>query len=98
MRAGAITVPNSYPPSHTHTPHTKLPCMVTPHQQKAKEAAIRDVPPPVGYRRVKLPAKSATRSIVYDHDVRFEQDVDNLDPKKQLWLCACARRRAERRR
>ena len=60
------------------------------HQQEAKEAAIRDMPAPVGYRRVKLPAKSATRSIVYDHGVRFEQDVDDPDPKKQLWFCACS--------
>ena len=45
--------------------------------QEAKEAGIRDMPASEGYRRSEVPPESATRSSVYDHGVRFEQDCTN---------------------
>ncbi|CAM9427085.1 unnamed protein product, partial [Pylaiella littoralis] len=58
----------------------------------AKEAAIRDLPSPVGYRRCLVPPPSGNRSSVYDHGVRFEQDCDQREPKKQKWFCASSQR------
>lgn len=62
------------------------------HQADAKEAAIRDLPSPVGYRRCLVPPPSGNRSSVYDHGVRFEQDCDQREPKKQKWFCASSQR------
>lgn len=58
------------------------------HQQEAKETAMRNMPSPTRYRRCNVPGKTAGRSIVYDHGVRFEQDCSEPDPKKQRWFCA----------
>ena len=44
------------------------------NQQEAKEIALRDTPPPSGFTRCVIPGKTANRSIVYDHGVRFEQE------------------------
>lgn len=55
--------------------------------QEAKETALRDIPSPKpspkGYKRCTVPGKTTTRSIVYEHGVRFEQDRPEPDPKKQ---------------
>lgn len=51
-------------------------------------AAMRDIPAPPGFRRIKVPEPTRNRSIVYDHGVRFEEDRDKPDPKKQKWFCA----------
>ena len=52
---------------------------------------MRDIPTPIGFRRCPVPGKTATRSIVYDHGVRFEQDCSEPDPKKQRWYCVCSK-------
>lgn len=50
-------------------------------------SAIRDMETPPGMRRCKVPKKWVNRSILYDKGVRFEQDCDKPDPKKQKWFC-----------
>lgn len=62
------------------------------HQAEAKAAALRDIPPPVGYRRCSVPIPSRQRSIVFDHGVKFEQDCTKPDPKKHKWFCCCSER------
>ena len=39
-------------------------------------------------RRCTWPGKISTRSIVWDHGVRVDQDCSEADPKKQRWFCA----------
>ncbi|CAN0473321.1 unnamed protein product [Ectocarpus sp. 12 AP-2014] len=53
----------------------------TSNPQDAKACAMRDMPPPAGYRRSAVPSR-ANRSAVYEHGVRFEQDCDNPDDSK----------------
>ena len=52
---------------------------------------MRDIPTPFGFRRCPVPGKTATRSIVYDDGVRFEQNCSEPNPKKQRWYCACSK-------
>ena len=51
------------------------------HEQEGNETALRDIPSTNGYRRCAVPGETRTRSIVYEHGVRFEQDCSEPHPQ-----------------
>ena len=42
---------------------------------------------PPGWKRITVPNRAGHRSLLYEYGVRFEQDCDKPDPKKQLFFC-----------
>ena len=57
-------------------------------EQEAKETALPSIPSTNGYRRCTVPGKASTRSIVYEHGIRFERDCSGAGLKKQRYFCA----------